>query len=125
MDDHADPFGELSRLVAMGVVNDFWNRGWTAFMEKRFAEALKWQEQATARAEAQPAMLPEVVYDLAVIRLAAGDEARRPRRGPPGAEAEPEARRAGRIRPRPRGDPGGAAVGPRSGRQETPGRRSA
>jgi tetratricopeptide (TPR) repeat protein len=58
----------------MGVVNDFWNRGWTAFMEKRFAEALKWQEEATARAEAQPAMLPEVVYDLAVIRLAAGDK---------------------------------------------------
>jgi tetratricopeptide (TPR) repeat protein len=57
----------------MGVVNDLWNRGWTAFMEKRFAEALKWQELATARAEAQPAMLPEVVYDLAVVRLAAGD----------------------------------------------------
>lgn len=73
VDDHADPFGELSRLVGMAVVNDLWNRGWTAFMEKRFAEALKWQELATARAEAQPAMLPEVVYDLAVIRLAAGD----------------------------------------------------
>jgi uncharacterized Ntn-hydrolase superfamily protein len=73
VDDHTDPFRELSRLVAMGVVNDFWNRGWTAFMEKRFSEALKWQEQATTRAEAQPSMLPEVVYDLAVIRLAAGD----------------------------------------------------
>lgn len=73
VDDHSDPFRELSRLVAMGVVNDLWNRGWTAFMEKRFPEALKWQEQATSRAEAQPAMLPEVVYDLAVIRLAAGD----------------------------------------------------
>ena len=72
VDDHADPFRELSRLVAMGVVNDLWNRGWTAFMERRFAEALKWQEEATARAESQPAMLPEVVYDLAVIRLAAG-----------------------------------------------------
>ena len=49
VDDHTDPFRELSRLVGMGVVNDLWNRGWTAFMEKRFAEALKWQEQATAR----------------------------------------------------------------------------
>ena len=76
VDDHADPFRELSRLVGMGVVNDLWNRGWTAFMEKRFAEALNWQEQATVRAEAEPAMLPEVVYDLAVIRLAAGDRAR-------------------------------------------------
>ena len=75
VDDHADPFRELSRLVGMGVVNDLWNRGWTAFMEKRFAEALKWQEEATTRAEVQPAMLPEVVYDLAVIRLAAGDDA--------------------------------------------------
>lgn len=73
VDDHADPFGELSRLVGMGVVNDLWNRGWTGFMEKRYAEALKWQELATSRAEAQPAMLPEVVYDLAVVRLAAGD----------------------------------------------------
>jgi uncharacterized Ntn-hydrolase superfamily protein len=75
VDDHADPFRELTRLVGMGVVNDFWNRGWTAFMEKRFVEALRWQEEATSRAEAQPSMLPEVVYDLAVIRLAAGDEA--------------------------------------------------
>ena len=90
VDDHADPFGELSRLVAMGVVNDFWNRGWTAFTEKRFAEALKWQEQATVRAEAQPAMLPEVVYDLAVIRLAAGDR--------PGALAA--ARRALKLNPK-------------------------
>ncbi len=75
VDDHADPFRELTRLVGMGVVNDFWNRGWTAFMEKRFTEALRWQEEATTRAETQPAMLPEVVYDLAVIRLAAGDAA--------------------------------------------------
>jgi tetratricopeptide (TPR) repeat protein len=74
----------------MGVVNDFWNRGWTAFMEKRFAEALKWQEQATTRAESQPAMLPEVVYDLAVIRLASGDR--------PGALAA--VRRALELNPR-------------------------
>lgn len=73
VDDYADPFRELARLVGMAVVNDLWNRGWTGFMEKRYAEALRWQEEATARAEAQPAMLPEVVYDLAVIRLAAGD----------------------------------------------------
>jgi uncharacterized Ntn-hydrolase superfamily protein len=75
VDDHADPFRELTRLVGMGVVNDLWNQGWTAFTEKRFADALKAQEQATTRAEGQPAMLPEVVYDLAVIRLAAGNRA--------------------------------------------------
>lgn len=75
VDDHPDPFRELARLVGMAVVNDLWNRGWTGFMEKRYAEALTWQEEATVRAEAQPAMLPEVVYDLAVIRLAAGRRA--------------------------------------------------
>lgn len=90
VDDHADPFRELSRLVGMSVVNDLWNRGWTAFMEKRYAEALRWQEEATARAEAQPAMLPEVVYDLAVVRLAAGDR--------PGALAA--ARRALALNPK-------------------------
>ena len=90
VDDHADPFRELARLVGMAVVNDLWNRGWTAFMEKRPAEALKWQEEATARAEAQPAMLPEVVYDLAVVRLAAGDR--------PGAIAA--ARRALTLNPK-------------------------
>ncbi len=73
VDDHADPFGEIERLLGLAMVNDLWNRGWTAFTEKRFAEALRWQEQCTARAEKVPSMLPEVVYDLAVIRLAAGD----------------------------------------------------
>ncbi len=104
VDDHADPFRELSRLVAMGVVNDLWNRGWTAFLEKRFAEALKWQEQATVRAESQPAMLPEVVYDLAVVRLAAGDR--------PGALSA--ARRALELNPKlaaqARSDPDLAAI---------------
>ena len=64
---------ELGRLLEMALVNDLWNRGWNAFTAKRYAEALPWQEEAAARAEAVPAMLPEVLYDLAVIRLAAGD----------------------------------------------------
>lgn len=73
IDDHPDPFGEMARLVAIGVVNDLWNRGWTAFTEKRFPDALRWQEDCARRAEAQPGILPEVLYDLAVIRLANGD----------------------------------------------------
>ncbi len=104
VDDAADPIGELSRLVRMGVVNDLWNRGWTAFTEKRFADALKAQEAAAARAETQPAMLPEVVYDLAVVRLAAGDR--------PGAIAA--ARRALKLNPKlaaqARSDPDLAAI---------------
>jgi len=73
VDDHAEPFEELGRLLRLAMVNDLWNRGWTAFTRKRFDEALKWQELAAGRAEGTPAMLPEVLYDLAVIRLAAGD----------------------------------------------------
>ena len=75
VDDHPDPFGEIGRLLGMAMVNDDWNRGWTAFTEKRFPEALTWQERAATRAERQPGMLPEVLYDLAVIRLANGDKA--------------------------------------------------
>lgn len=74
VDDHADPFGELARLVGIALANDLWNRGWTAFTGRRFTEAVTWQEQAAARAEGQP-IFPEVLYDLAVIRLAAGDRA--------------------------------------------------
>ena len=75
VDDHPDPFGEIARLLAMALVNDDWNRAWTAFTERRFAEALPAQEKAAGRAESQPAMLPEVLYDLAVIRLANRDRA--------------------------------------------------
>ena len=73
VDDHPDPFGEIARLLGMALVNDDWNRAWTAFTERRFGEALVTQERAAVRAETQPAMLPEVLYDLAVIRLASGD----------------------------------------------------
>ncbi len=79
VDDSQDPFGELRRLLGIAMVNDDWNRGWTAFTEKRFPDARRWQERAAERAGAQPEVLPEVLYDLAVIRLADGDR--------PGAEA--------------------------------------
>jgi uncharacterized Ntn-hydrolase superfamily protein len=74
VDDSAEPLVEIGRLLGLAMVSDSWNRGWTAFTEKRFPEALAWQERAAARAEAQPGMLPEVLYDLAVIRLANGDK---------------------------------------------------
>lgn len=72
VDDHAEPIVELGRLLGIALVNDLWNRGWTAFTEKRFPEALKWQEETAAMAESS-AVYPEVLYDLAVIRLANGD----------------------------------------------------
>jgi uncharacterized Ntn-hydrolase superfamily protein len=73
VDDHPQPIRELGRLLDIGLVNDAWNRGWTAFTKKQFAEALRWQEQAAKSAESQSEVLPEVLYDLAVIRLANGD----------------------------------------------------
>ncbi len=73
VDDHPEPIRELGRLLDIGLVNDAWNRGWTAFTKKQFAEALRWQEVAAEKAESQPEVLPEVLYDLAVIRLANGD----------------------------------------------------
>jgi len=90
VDDSTDPFGEITRLLGMALPNDHWNRAWTAFMAKSFPEALTFQEKAAAAAETQPGMLPEVLYDLAVIRLANGDK--------PGALAA--ARRALALNPK-------------------------
>jgi tetratricopeptide (TPR) repeat protein len=73
VDDHVNPIVEMGRLLDIGLVNDLWNRGWTAFTEKKYAEARTIQERTATMAEKQPAVLPEVLYDLAVIRLAAGD----------------------------------------------------
>lgn len=73
VDDHESPLVELGRLLGIALVNDYWNRGWTAFQEKRFADALEWQERTALKAESASGILPEVLYDLAVIRLAAGD----------------------------------------------------
>jgi uncharacterized Ntn-hydrolase superfamily protein len=73
VDDHLNPIVEMGRLLDIGLVNDLWNRGWTAFTEKKYAEARTLQERTATMAEKQPAVLPEVLYDLAVIRLAAGD----------------------------------------------------
>lgn len=71
VDDHTDPFQELGRLLDYAEMNYAWNEGWTAFTQKRFAEALVAQERAAILGAA----VPEVIYDLAVIRLAAGKRA--------------------------------------------------
>jgi uncharacterized Ntn-hydrolase superfamily protein len=75
VDDHTEPIRELERLLGLALVNDYWNRGWTAFTQKRYAAALQWQERTAQQAESTPGMLPEVLYDLAVIRLANADRA--------------------------------------------------
>jgi Flp pilus assembly protein TadD len=51
-------------------MNYSWNEGWTLFTQKQFSEALPFMERTASLALENP----EVLYDLAVIRLAAGDK---------------------------------------------------
>jgi uncharacterized Ntn-hydrolase superfamily protein len=68
VDDHPEPFRELGRLLDIGEMNYAWNEGWTLFTRKKYDEALAAQERAAGLAPSNP----EVLYDLGVIRLAAG-----------------------------------------------------
>jgi uncharacterized Ntn-hydrolase superfamily protein len=68
VDDHAEPFKELGRLLNLAQLNYSWNDAWTLFTQKKFAEALPYMEKA-AQIGSDNA---EALYDLAVIRLAAG-----------------------------------------------------
>jgi uncharacterized Ntn-hydrolase superfamily protein len=68
VDDHPDPFKELSRLLVYAQMNYAWNEGWTLFTQQKPGEALPHIDRAVALAPENP----EVLYDLAVIRLAAG-----------------------------------------------------
>lgn len=71
VDDHPDPFRELGRLLGLAEMNYAWNEGWTNFTHKRFPAALEAQERAAVLGPENP----ELLYDLAVIRLAAGKRA--------------------------------------------------
>ncbi len=68
VDDHAEPFVELGRLLNYAQMNYSWNEAWTLFTQKKFKEALPFMERASKIAPENP----EVLYDLAVIRLATG-----------------------------------------------------
>jgi uncharacterized Ntn-hydrolase superfamily protein len=69
VDDHAEPFVELGRLLAYAQMNYSWNEAWTAFVKKDFPAALAPMERTAVLAPD----VGEVLYDLAVIRLANGD----------------------------------------------------
>jgi uncharacterized Ntn-hydrolase superfamily protein len=69
VDDHKEPFKELGRILNYAQMNASWNQAWTLFTQKKHKKALPHMER-TAK------LAPEddgVLYDLAVIRLAAGD----------------------------------------------------
>jgi len=68
VDDHPEPLEELGRLLRFAQMNYTWNEGWTLFTRKKITEALPHIERAAVLAPDNP----EVLYDLAVIRLAAG-----------------------------------------------------
>jgi uncharacterized Ntn-hydrolase superfamily protein len=70
VDDSPEPFKELRRLLTMAQMNYAWNDAWTLFTQKKYAEALAPMERAASLAPDYG----EVHYDLACIRLAAGDE---------------------------------------------------
>jgi len=70
VDDHPEPFQELGRLLDFAQMNYSWNTGWTLFTQKRYQEALPPIERTAALAPENG----EVLYDLAVIRLAVGKE---------------------------------------------------
>jgi uncharacterized Ntn-hydrolase superfamily protein len=68
VDDQKEPFKELGRLLEFAQMNYSWNEGWTLFTQKKHADALPHMERTAKLAPENP----EVLYDLAVIRLAAG-----------------------------------------------------
>jgi uncharacterized Ntn-hydrolase superfamily protein len=70
VDDSPEPFKELGRILTIAQMNYAWNDAWTLFEKKQFAEALPPMERAARLAPDYG----EVFYDLAVIRLAAGDK---------------------------------------------------
>jgi uncharacterized Ntn-hydrolase superfamily protein len=71
VDDHPEPFKEIGRLLNIAQMNYAWNEGWTLFTQKKYDQALPHQERAAKLAPNNA----EVLYDLAVIRLAAGKRA--------------------------------------------------
>ena len=70
VDDHAEPFTELGRLLNYARMNYAWNEGWTLFRQKHPVDALPHMDRAALLAPENP----ELLYDLSVIRLAAGNE---------------------------------------------------
>lgn len=75
VDDHKDPLGELGRLLEIAEVNGLWNLAWTAYTQERLAEALPLMQRTAGAARAAGSdVLPEVLYDLAIVQAHTGHE---------------------------------------------------
>ncbi len=70
VDDDPQPFKELGRLLNYAQMNYSWNEAWTLFTQKKYSEALPLMEHTAKLAPENP----EVLYDLAVIQLSAGEK---------------------------------------------------
>ena len=68
VDDHPEPLKELGRLLDIAQISYAWNEAWTLFTQGKYDKALPYREHTERLAPENP----EVLYDLAVIRLAAG-----------------------------------------------------
>lgn len=70
VDDHPEPFKELGRLLNYAQMNYSWNEAWTLFKQGHADLALPHMQRTVRLAPENP----EVLYDLAVIQLAAGEK---------------------------------------------------
>ncbi len=70
VDDHPEPFKELGRILNIGQMHYYWNQGWTLFSNNKPKEAISHMDRAVNYAP----NYPELIYDFAVIKLAAGDD---------------------------------------------------
>lgn len=70
VDDSPEPFKELGRLLNYAQMNYSWNEAWTLFTQNKYTEALPLMERTAKLAPENP----EVLYDLAVIQLSAGEK---------------------------------------------------
>jgi uncharacterized Ntn-hydrolase superfamily protein len=70
VDDHAEPFIELGRLLTYANMNYSWNEAWTAYVDKDYPAALEPMERTAALAPD----VAEVHFDLALIRLENDDK---------------------------------------------------
>lgn len=68
VDDHAEPFKELGRLLNLAQIFYNWNEAWTLYTQGKYSNALLHMEYTGSSDPDNP----DVLYDLAVIRLAAG-----------------------------------------------------